>query len=286
MTNRLRENSADYCGKWAALERLLARFHRDGDKVLLFSSRLASLQYVAHLAERKDYEHLILQGSTPANQRQGLCDRFNNNPNIRMMLVATRAGGTGLNLTGANRVIIFDPSPNPAHDMQAIDRAFRLGQKRDVSVHRLISADSVETTMYERQVYKEQLSEGMLDGKVHTPFWDGKKGNDSTEYGSQLWGLKNLLQRPSSSTKTRTVSLRKIHVCGTFPCLGSHEAPHSSSPLFSLRLLILRLKVIWKRISKKSMLTWMLQRLGSMTTRTKKKDFVRSLELKRRVKIR
>lgn len=206
VTNRLKEKSEHYCGKWKTLASLLTKFHRDGDKVLLFSSRLASLQYAQNLADSREYNYLVLRGITPANQRQGLCDRFNSDPSITLFMIATRAGGVGLNLTGANRVIIFDPSQNPAHDMQAIDRAFRIGQKRDVSVHKLISADSIEETLYQRQVWKEQLS-GVLDNKVYTNFFEGSN-KDSDEYGSHLWGSDNLLQRPTSSIKTRTVSFR------------------------------------------------------------------------------
>ncbi len=67
-------------------------------------------------------------------------------------LISTKAGGVGLNLTAANKVFIFDPNWNPAYDLQAQDRAFRIGQSRDVEVFRLLSSNSVEENVYHRQV--------------------------------------------------------------------------------------------------------------------------------------
>lgn len=204
VTLNLRQNSAAYCGKWRTLVNLLRKFKADGDKVLLFSSRNGPLQYIHEYCEMEGYNNMTLQGTTPANQRLGLCDQFNDDPTAFLFLIATKAGGTGLNLTGANRVIIFDPSSNPAHDNQAIDRAFRMGQKRDVEVYRLLSDDSIEATTYQRQVYKEQLSEGILEGRVFVPFWEGVKGKKEL-YGKQLWGKDNLMSRPEASTKSITV---------------------------------------------------------------------------------
>ncbi|CAB1110859.1 unnamed protein product [Ectocarpus sp. CCAP 1310/34] len=85
-------------------------------------------------------------------ERQHTIARFNANNKISVCLVSTGAGGTGITLTGADRVILFDPSWNPADDMQAVDRAYRIGQKRDVIVYRMIAAGTVEEKMYEKQV--------------------------------------------------------------------------------------------------------------------------------------
>jgi SNF2 family DNA or RNA helicase len=80
------------------------------------------------------YKSCRLDGTTPTSKRLGICDAFNQQSDIFLMFISTRAGGLGLNLTGANIVVIYDPSWNPSYDLQAQDRAFRIGQKRDVKV--------------------------------------------------------------------------------------------------------------------------------------------------------
>lgn len=89
-------------------------------------------------------DFLRLDGSTPAKDRLDLCDKFNRDPTMPIMLISTLAGGVGINLQSANIVVIFDPHWNPSHDLQAQDRAYRIGQQRDVKVYRLISAGSIE----------------------------------------------------------------------------------------------------------------------------------------------
>ncbi|CAM9916762.1 unnamed protein product [Ectocarpus sp. 12 AP-2014] len=99
-------------------------------------------------------------------ERQHTIARFNANNKISVCLVSTGAGGTGITLTGADRVILFDPSWNPADDMQAVDRAYRIGQKRDVIVYRMIAAGTVEEKMYEKQIFKDGLRRTVMGGTV------------------------------------------------------------------------------------------------------------------------
>ena len=81
-------------------------------------------------------------------------------------MISTKAGGVGLNLTGASRVVIFDPDWNPANDLQAQDRAYRIGQKQDVRVYRLISSGSIEEMKYIRQMYKTQVNNTVLNETI------------------------------------------------------------------------------------------------------------------------
>ncbi|CAM9888843.1 unnamed protein product, partial [Scytosiphon promiscuus] len=99
-------------------------------------------------------------------ERQHTIARFNKNKKISVCLVSTGAGGTGITLTGADRVILFDPSWNPADDMQAVDRAYRIGQRRDVIVYRMIAAGTVEEKMYEKQIFKDGLRRTIMGGTV------------------------------------------------------------------------------------------------------------------------
>ncbi|UZJ53860.1 hypothetical protein CBS101457_003180 [Exobasidium rhododendri] len=148
---------AEYCGKWQVLRRLMQEWKGKGDKVLLFSMNLRLLDWLAYFVEMEGYNHLRLDGGTPQKKRQPLVDQFNQDSNIFLFLISTTAGGTGLNLTGANKVVVFDPHWNPAHDLQAMDRAYRFGQTRDVDVYRLIGKGSLEETIYDRQLYKQQM---------------------------------------------------------------------------------------------------------------------------------
>ncbi|CAL8464574.1 g4109 [Coccomyxa elongata] len=139
--NFLHLSSSAHCGKMAALEHLLLLWSSAGNnKVLVFSHSVKMLNIIEQLIVRAGYHYARLDGSTKREERQALCDSFNQSPSIFLFLISTTAGGLGLNLTAANKVVIIDPSWNPAHDLQAQDRAFRIGQHRDVSVYRLIAA--------------------------------------------------------------------------------------------------------------------------------------------------
>eukprot|EP00897_Mesotaenium_endlicherianum_P002953 jgi/Mesen1/2686/ME000167S01842 len=137
-------SDAAHCGKMRALEKLLRVWAWDGDKVLLFSYSVKMLDILDRFLVRRGYCFARLDGATPMAARQALADDFNSSPSKQIFLISTRAGGQGLNLVGANRVVIFDPHWNPAFDMQAQDRSFRYGQQRRVVVYRLLSAGSLE----------------------------------------------------------------------------------------------------------------------------------------------
>ncbi len=92
----------------------------------------------------KDIDYLILTGRTPVSERQSLVDTFTEDESIPVFLLSTKAGGMGINLTAACVVIIFDQDFNPHNDKQACDRAYRIGQKRDVEVVKLITRGTIE----------------------------------------------------------------------------------------------------------------------------------------------
>jgi hypothetical protein len=122
-----------------------------------------------------------------------LIQEFNSNPSVFVFLISTRAGGLGLNLTAANKVIVFDVNWNPSYDMQAQDRAFRIGQQRHVQVFRLVAQGTVEELCYMRQVYKLQLTQAAMskDARATTPrHFEGVEGEEHGE----LFGIENLLQ--------------------------------------------------------------------------------------------
>ena len=89
-----------------------------------------------------------MDGDVPTKKRDQICQEFNNNPEVFCFLLTSQVSGLGLNLVGADRAIILDPDWNPANDSQSIDRIYRIGQKKDVIVYRLISTNSVEEKIY------------------------------------------------------------------------------------------------------------------------------------------
>ena len=104
-------------GKLRDLDRLLKTFPR-GEKVLIFSFSVQMLGLLQAFATTQEYSFLLLDGSTPGGERQGIIDRFTNDKNITLFFISTKAGGLGLNLTCASKVVIFDVNWNPTHDLQ------------------------------------------------------------------------------------------------------------------------------------------------------------------------
>eukprot|EP00041_Stephanoeca_diplocostata_P031168 m.964625 g.964625 ORF g.964625 m.964625 type:complete len:1511 (-) comp23903_c0_seq9:260-4792(-) len=154
----LRLSNPKVCCKMDVLLKLMRIWQKEKAKVLLFSHSTKLLSNIELILKTSGIKFFRLDGSTKPEQRLELCQQFNADPSVQMFLISTRVGATGLNLPGANKVVIFDPSWNPAHDLQAQDRAFRIGQKRNVAVYRFIAQGTIEEKIYGRQLYKQQLA--------------------------------------------------------------------------------------------------------------------------------
>eukprot|EP00095_Tigriopus_kingsejongensis_P000343 maker-scaffold194_size270518-snap-gene-1.28 protein:Tk00343 transcript:maker-scaffold194_size270518-snap-gene-1.28-mRNA-1 annotation:"hypothetical protein CAPTEDRAFT_223034" len=179
-----------YSGKMQVLVKMLKAIENEpgNSKVLVFSYSTRVLDILEIFVQGQGYEYLRLDGTTPIGERAKMVANFNADPSIFTFLISTKAGGLGLNITSANVVIVFDPNWNPSHDLQAQDRAYRLGQTRDVRVFRLISAGTIEENIYLRQVYKQQLGRNAVDGEKATRFFRGVQG----QVQGELFGVKNL----------------------------------------------------------------------------------------------
>eukprot|EP00607_Mallomonas_marina_P010165 CAMPEP_0182419294 /NCGR_PEP_ID=MMETSP1167-20130531/3704_1 /TAXON_ID=2988 /ORGANISM="Mallomonas Sp, Strain CCMP3275" /LENGTH=717 /DNA_ID=CAMNT_0024594119 /DNA_START=47 /DNA_END=2204 /DNA_ORIENTATION=- len=151
-------------GKFRVLDRLLRRLKSDGRKVLIFSQMTQLLDILQDYCNSKGYTHCRLDGAVKVQERQRNIDAFNSDPSLFIFLLSTRAGGLGINLTAADTVILFDSDWNPHADSQAMDRCHRVGQKKPVVVYRLVTTDSVEIEMLEKQVSKKKLERLTIHG--------------------------------------------------------------------------------------------------------------------------
>ncbi|KAE8164187.1 hypothetical protein BDV40DRAFT_119947 [Aspergillus tamarii] len=138
---------------------------RAGDKILVFSHSIPTLNYIEYVLQSSNRKYSRLDGRTPVVTRQDATKRFNRGSEQQVYLISTRAGGLGLNIPGANRVIIFDFKFSPVWEEQAVGRAYRLGQQKPVFVYRFIAGGTFEEVMYNKAVFKTQLAFRVVDKK-------------------------------------------------------------------------------------------------------------------------
>lgn len=163
---RLLENSLEEkdSSKLAALEELLDEAIPAGSRLLVFSQFTSVLAHLRSFLESRELPYCYLDGST--QNRQAECDRFNNSPSIPVFLISLKAGGTGLNLTGADTVVHYDPWWNPAAEAQATDRAHRIGQTRTVTSIKLILSGTIEEKVLSLQAEKAALLDALFEGSA------------------------------------------------------------------------------------------------------------------------
>jgi SNF2 family DNA or RNA helicase len=160
-------NSIVHSHKAVIFAEILDASIKAGDKVLVFSHSLPTLNYLEGLLKKGGRRYSRLDGSTKMSDRQQATSDFNRS-DTDVYLISTRAGGLGLNLYGANRVIIFDFKFNPTWEEQAVGRAYRIGQKKPVFVYHFISAGTFEEVVYNKAVFKMQLASRVVDKKNPT----------------------------------------------------------------------------------------------------------------------
>ncbi len=137
-----------------------------GHKILLFSTYTSMFDIIEEKLKNRKIAYFKLTGATKVDDRIKMVDEFNENDNVKIFLISLKAGGTGLNLTGADMVIHYDPWWNLSAENQATDRAYRIGQRNNVQVYKLITKNSIEEKIYELQERKAKLADNMLDTSV------------------------------------------------------------------------------------------------------------------------
>ncbi|MFI3201538.1 MAG: SNF2 helicase associated domain-containing protein [Eubacteriales bacterium] len=160
---------SDYDGSSGKLEtcmELLQNASEGEHKVLVFSQFTSMLEIIGQRLQKEGLEYYEITGATPKAKRVQLVDQFNQNK-VPVFLISLKAGGTGLNLTGADMVIHYDPWWNVAAQNQATDRAHRIGQKQVVTVFQLIAKDTIEEKILEMQERKRELAEQVINGDAN-----------------------------------------------------------------------------------------------------------------------
>lgn len=156
------ENFQGTSGKIDVLENLLQQIIEGGHKILIFSQFTTVLKNIVKTLKKNQFEYLYLDGSTKVKDRGDMVDEFNKG-DTPIFLISLKAGGTGLNLTGADTVIHFDPWWNPAVEDQASDRAHRIGQKKSVEVIRLITRGTIEEKIQKLQETKKHMIKNVME---------------------------------------------------------------------------------------------------------------------------
>jgi len=165
-------------GKLEILAKILPLWKKQGHRVLIFCQWKKMLDIIMDFVQFKGWKFGRLDGNTNVASRQRLVDTFNSDTSYFVMLCTTRTGGVGLNLVGADRIILYDPDWNPQTDAQARERAWRFGQEREVTVYRMICAGTIEEKIYQRQIFKTALSNSVLQNSKQRRLFTNKDLKD------------------------------------------------------------------------------------------------------------
>ncbi|WVZ71859.1 hypothetical protein U9M48_020391 [Paspalum notatum var. saurae] len=209
-------------GKMKVVEQVLRVWKEQGHRVLLFTQTQQMLDILENFLTTSDYQYRRMDGLTPAKQRMALIDEFNNTDEIFVFILTTKVGGLGTNLTGANRIIIYDPDWNPSTDMQARERAWRIGQTKDVTVYRLITRGTIEEKVYHRQIYKHFLTNKVLKNPQQRRFFKARDMKD-------LFTLQDDVGNGSTETSNIFSQLSEDVNIGV-PNEGQQDQAHIASP--------------------------------------------------------
>ncbi|KAG5899552.1 Protein CHROMATIN REMODELING 20, partial [Gonioctena quinquepunctata] len=169
------DSKIEYGNKLVVLRSIIEECEDIEDKVLVFSQCLSELDLIEHFLNtvgtrkcpswKKKVDYSRMDGTVSIEDRSLICDIFNDTENVKMrlLLMSTKVGGLGLNLTAANRVIIMTVNWNPSYDTQSVFRVYRFGQQKEVFVYRLIALDTMEEKVYQRSVTKLAIAHRVVD---------------------------------------------------------------------------------------------------------------------------
>ncbi|KAK1661941.1 hypothetical protein QYE76_050100 [Lolium multiflorum] len=156
------------------IKSLLRKLLEEGHHVLIFSQTRKMLNLIQEAILLEGYKFLRIDGTTKVSERERIVKDFQEGPGAQIFLLTTQVGGLGLTLTKAARVIVVDPAWNPSTDNQSVDRAYRIGQTKDVIVYRLMTSGTIEEKIYKLQVFKGALFRTATEQKEQTRYFSKK----------------------------------------------------------------------------------------------------------------
>jgi len=219
-------------GKLQVLSKILPEWARQGHRALVFSQTRQMLDVIEILARDLGLKFLRMDGTTPLSRRSELIDSFNDDPSVEAFLLTTKVGGLGVNLTAADRVLIFDPDWNPSTDAQARERAWRIGQRREVVVYRLVTSGTIEEKIYQRQVFKQYITNKVLQDPKMQRFFQHRDIHDlftlGDEYSAGAPDPDGLLQDPEFAALGQTSGTEPTGGCGGGE-RGAESRPHGEA---------------------------------------------------------
>ncbi|KZL76642.1 snf2 family domain-containing protein [Colletotrichum incanum] len=174
-------------GKLATLDKLLTRLKAEGHRVLLYFQMTRMIDLMEEYLTYRNYKYCRLDGSTKLEDRRDTVADFQTRPEIFIFLLSTRAGGLGINLTSADTVIFYDSDWNPTIDSQAMDRAHRLGQTRQVTVYRLITKGTIEERIRKRAMQKEEVQRVVIQGGGASVDFSGRRAPENRNRDIAMW---------------------------------------------------------------------------------------------------
>ena len=214
-------------GKLQVALKVLSTWVEQGHKTLIFCQTQQMLDVMETAVRERfaGHPYFRMDGSTPMAKRNQLIDAFNADADVKFFVLTTRVGGLGVNLTGANRVLIYDPDWNPATDIQARERAWRIGQKRDVVIYRLVTSGTIEEKIYQRQVYKQYITNKILHDPKMKRFFHSRDIHDLFTLGDE-YTVKGL--DPASLLKDKNFAALAEPEKAPATAAGAPERPGSS----------------------------------------------------------
>lgn len=174
-------------GKLAKLDELLFKLKNDGHRVLLYFQMTRMIDLMEEYLTYRNYKYCRLDGSTKLEDRRDTVHDFQTRPEIFIFLLSTRAGGLGINLTTADTVIFYDSDWNPTIDSQAMDRAHRLGQTKQVTVYRLITQGTIEERIRKRALQKEEVQRVVIQGGGASVDFSGRRMPENRNRDIAMW---------------------------------------------------------------------------------------------------
>ncbi|XP_044721188.1 DNA-binding domain-containing protein [Hirsutella rhossiliensis] len=174
-------------GKLAKLDELLSKLKNEGHRVLLYFQMTRMIDMMEEYLTYRNYKYCRLDGSTKLEDRRDTVHDFQTRPEIFIFLLSTRAGGLGINLTTADTVIFYDSDWNPTIDSQAMDRAHRLGQTKQVTVYRLITKGTIEERIRKRALQKEEVQRVVIQGGGASVDFSGRRAPENRNRDIAMW---------------------------------------------------------------------------------------------------